>query len=351
MRAKTDNVDYIAAVLHGRRGGMAEGSRLEALSRLRTMPQLSHEVFPGQTIATAGEMHREWITLQVGELMELASHLEPKWAALIHWVAMRYALGNLKTTIRGFVSGAGKDRVLLQHIPMPKELEVELASLGACQSLEELIHLMSRGPPWLADAMEMTSARSRLFMMESVLDHGYFLELIKRTARLRGEEGRYARDLMSQWVDAFHVMLVARGHLTYHIEPSLLRPMHVEGSHISRSRFHAMLAAADAVILARLVLGRAIDALPRMAEEQGDVPSNPAISALETCVRNRSCRLAHQVFRKSHMGEGAIVAFTELRRIEVENLTTLSEGVRLGKEEDAIRSRFVSRVATEVSHV
>ena len=44
MRKLTDNQDYVAALLHGRRSGMAEGARLQALCRTGTVADLAREV-------------------------------------------------------------------------------------------------------------------------------------------------------------------------------------------------------------------------------------------------------------------------------------------------------------------
>lgn len=351
MRSKTDNLDYIASVLHGRHGRMAEGARLEALSRLRTLPELAHEALPNHKSESALDMQCEWTRRFVEEVMDLASYMTRKWAALLQWLAMRCVVENLKSTLRGFTSESQEDGARRHHIPVPRDFEMDLAGLEDAQSLEEFIRLMSRGPRWQVKTAELMTDPLHRFLLESALDHGYFLELMQRAEGLGGEEGRHARDLVSQTVDSFHLMLAARGHLTYRLERSLLSPMHVMGSRISRLRFRAMLASPDAGFLASLVLGRAIDVLPHKAEKGEDARQTSALAALEACAWNRSWRLAQRAFRHSHMGEGAVVGFVELRRIEIANLITLSEGIRMRTGEDAIRSRFVPRSEGEVLHV
>ncbi len=42
-----DDMDRLAAVLHGRRSRMAEAERLNALCRMRTLPELAGTIFPG----------------------------------------------------------------------------------------------------------------------------------------------------------------------------------------------------------------------------------------------------------------------------------------------------------------
>jgi vacuolar-type H+-ATPase subunit C/Vma6 len=51
------------------------------------------------------------------------------------------------------------------------------------------------------------------------------------------------------------------------------------------------------------------------------------------------------------MGFGVVVGYVALRRLEVANLITISEGIRTGAGEDVIRARMVPRVEREASHV
>jgi vacuolar-type H+-ATPase subunit C/Vma6 len=44
------------------------------------------------------------------------------------------------------------------------------------------------------------------------------------------------------------------------------------------------------------------------------------------------------------MGLGAAIAFTALRRVELANLITISEGIRNGMEPAAIRRRLIPSV-------
>jgi vacuolar-type H+-ATPase subunit C/Vma6 len=50
------------------------------------------------------------------------------------------------------------------------------------------------------------------------------------------------------------------------------------------------------------------------------------------------------------MGLGAVIAFTALRRVELANLITISEGIRNGMEAAAIRTRLIPGVG-EAPHV
>jgi vacuolar-type H+-ATPase subunit C/Vma6 len=85
---------------------------------------------------------------------------------------------------------------------------------------------------------------------------------------------------------------------------------------------------------AQLAVGPVLSRLPE--DEEG-----LDAATLETLAWNRYLRLARRAFRNNHMGLGAVVAFTAIRRIEVANLITLSEGIRTDMEPDVIRRRLV----------
>ena len=69
-----------------------------------------------------------------------------------------------------------------------------------------------------------------------------------------------------------------------------------------------------------MAAGRAVFAGP---EER-----DPA--ALEALARARYAALARRAWRGSHMGFGAVAGYAALRRLYVEDMTSLAEGLRLG---------------------
>jgi len=51
------------------------------------------------------------------------------------------------------------------------------------------------------------------------------------------------------------------------------------------------------------------------------------------------------------MGVGAVVGYFGVRRMEIANLITLSESIRLGLGEREARERLLPRAELEVTHV
>jgi vacuolar-type H+-ATPase subunit C/Vma6 len=353
QRGTTANLDFLAARLHGRRGRMAEGRRLADLSRLRTIRQLASELFPGAETESAAEIQRRLVRSLADEVLGMATHLSSAGAALLYWLAARFQVENLKIVVRSILGGA-EPAVRGRHlVPLPREYGFAAEALVASASLGELIRRLEHGI-WgrsLAAAVRSCGAAPSAFCIEGMLDRHYFRELLARARALEGEERRLVEPLILQEIDTFHLMLVARGRFGQRLGAELLLPFHVAGAGISERCFAAMLTDPDLRTAAGRAVGRALDGLPPVptGSSEDRVASVPA--ALAALAANRFLRLANRAFRRSHMGLGAVVAFVAVRRVEVANLITLTEGIRARVPEEQLRARLVPRRLAEVPHV
>ena len=90
MRAlTTTNLDYLTARLHGRRSRMAEGDRLDALCRLRSVSELARHVWPDSDVQTVAEFQRRLVEELVREMSEFLPLLDESGARLIEWMLVR----------------------------------------------------------------------------------------------------------------------------------------------------------------------------------------------------------------------------------------------------------------------
>jgi vacuolar-type H+-ATPase subunit C/Vma6 len=152
--------------------------------------------------------------------------------------------------------------------------------------------------------------------------------------------------MVYQEVDIFHLMLVARGKFHYSLTPEMLRPLHVTGTRIPRALFADMLNDPDLYTSVGRVAERVLDATS-FEHATNDGSTAVDASALEGLAWKRFFRLANMAFRQSHMGLGAIMGYVSLRRVEVANLITISEGIRNGLAAETIRGRLIPRTEVE----
>ncbi len=350
-RPQVNDLDYLAARVHGRRSRVAEGARLEALCRVRQLAALSEAVCPGVEIHSAAELQRRLVEDLVRELSSMLTHLEGPGAALLAWILVRFQVENMKVLARGFVNRTPVE-VLREHLAtLPHDFALNAPALATAQSLDGFVEWLPLGPPRqsLRALASLYHDQSRPFFLEAALDQGYLQELLTRAGQLSGEDKDLIQPMALQEVDAFHLMLVVRGRFNYGLAPASLLPLHVRWSGIPSERFSAMLAAPDLPTAAGLAVGRAIDVLPA---ELGTSETAAAVDAatLEALCWKRFLRLAQRAVRRSHMGLGSIFGYVGIRRVEVANLITLSEGIRTGAAEEAIRKRLVPRAGLEAAH-
>lgn len=311
-----NNLDYLAVRLHGRRSRMAEAGRLDALCRAGSIAELSHAVLADTEFQAAADLQRRLVQDLAGELAGFRGYAGRAGSALIEWMLVRFQVENLKVLARGSAT-----------TPPSGDFATR----------------MPKGP--LRDgflrAATIYRDQPRPFFLEAALDRAWLAELLARADAVSGEDEEVIRALVCQETDIFHLMLVARGRFHYGLAPELLLPLHVAGTNIPRVRFAAMLADPDLATAAGRAVGRVIDSLPAETDA----------AALEALAWNRFARLANRAFRRSHIGLGAVVGYVALRRVEIANLITLSEGVRAGIAGETIRARMTPRAGLEAAHV
>ncbi len=349
----SDNLDFLAARLHGWRSQMAEGARLDALCRVRTLPQFASEVLSGAETDSALNIQRQLVQELAREVTGIAAQLSSAGAELLRWLAVRFQVENLKIVLRGIVTGIRPDSLPPHLMALPREFALDTEAAAAVKSVDELVSFLPRGAlrKSLGKAVDLYGKETRPFFFEAALDRGYFEELLAHTEALTGGDKELVKPLVLQEIDTYHLMLVARGKFSHRLEATALLPMHVFGTGIPRERFTAMLADPDLRTAATRALGRAIDALASTPGEGGEAASTMAPTDLEALAWNRFLRLANRAFRRSHMGLAAVVAFVEMRRVEVANLITLSEGIRAQLPEEQVRARLIPRRSLEAARV
>jgi len=269
---------------------------------------------------------------------------------LFEWLLIRFQAENLKVLLRSCLAKIPFEDCQGSLLELPRDLALDTRSLTAAGSLHAFVQLLPRG------AFRESLARAALhdapqpFFSEVALDRTYFQELIARTRQLSGEDREAAAALAQQEADTFHLMLVVRGRFHHGLTPGELLPLHVGGTRIPRARFADMLADTDLHAAMTRAVGRALDELPP-ERGTGEVATAPDAAAIEALAWKRFARLANRTFRQGHVGLDAVVGYVGLRRAEVANLITLSEGLRLGVAADMLLARMIPRAGMEVGHV
>jgi vacuolar-type H+-ATPase subunit C/Vma6 len=353
IRTVVNDRDYLAARLHGRRSRMAEAGRLDALCRSRTLSECAFAIFPEIELATARAFQRRSVQSLIQELSWLRAAWSGAEGRLLDWLLVRFRVENLKVLLRTCLAKIPDGQCHEHLVALPKDLALDAGSLLKADSLTAFLRLLPREDAFRRTLEHSLAAEPKPpnpFFCEAVLDRKYFQELLARAGQLRGEDTEIIAALAKQEADTFHLMLVARGRFHHGLTHVQLLPLHVAGTRLSRARFAAMLGDAELRPAMERAVGRALDELPPQHEAGEGTPSFDAVT-VEALAWKRFARLANRIFRQGHVGLGAIIGYAGLRRVEMANLITLSEGLRLGLPAGTLRARMIPRRELEVAHV
>ncbi len=329
MQALKDS-DYLAARLRGRRARLAEGPRLDALCALGAPAALAAAVLPGSA-AAPGALQRALAAAFVGEARWIAGCLGGAWGAYASWQAGRFGLLNVKTALRGLAAGAARGEIAAALWPLPpgEGCGPELAAAAGPGALPGLL----RPGPLRASLERALASGLDLFLTEAALDRDYLARQAGLCGRLGGGDGAAAEALAAQESAAFNLLTAARGRFFHAYSKEALLPLYAPGPGLDPRRFARLLAVPSAADLRAPAAGSAVDG----------GPPEPDLSALEALAWRRQYRLAAGAFRSAATGAGAAAAYLALRRAELANLASVSEGLRLGVEAGSLRRRLIPR--------
>jgi len=144
---RVNNLDYLAARLHGRRSRMAEAERLEALSHLQDVCELGRAVYPNSEYHSALEFQRRLAQDLLQEICGFLRHLEGPGGELLAWMLVRFQVENMKVLLRHFIHRTPLEREGGHLLSLPPDLALDAQGLGAAVSLEEFTERLPSGTP------------------------------------------------------------------------------------------------------------------------------------------------------------------------------------------------------------
>jgi V/A-type H+-transporting ATPase subunit C len=336
------DLDYLVARLHARRSNMAEAERLDGLCRIRSLPDFFRAIYPESELKGLIGFQRLLINELINEFSGFRAYICGPGADLLDWTLVRFQVENLKVLIRICLTKIPFEEVNEHLIPLPKEFVLNIQRLAKAESPADFVRLIPKGllQENLEKALEIYREYPQSFFFEVALDCGYFKGLVSKTEELLGEDREIVRPMVYQEADIFNLMLIARGKFYYGLTPTILRAFYVSGTRIPRTLFASMLNDTNLSTAVNRIAERVLDVeLFKYGPKEGSNAIDASI--LEGLAWKRFFRLANLTFRQSHMGLAAIIGYMGLRRVEVANLITISEGIRIGISGETIRARLI----------
>ena len=352
----THDLDYLTARLHARRSRMAEAKRLDDLCQQRTLSDLFSAVNYVESVPRIAAFQRWLLRELLREFAFCLRYLHGAEYDFIHWLRCRFQVENLKVLRRGFLNQLPADAVASHFVMLDDADRLDLPALLQSSNLEELSKRLPDS--WLRSQWEAVTNRvpeaASGFAWESGLDAAYLRELFLRAERLAEPDKTGVVPLVEQRIEAFQLMLAVRGKFIHALSAEALWALwalRVVDAGPLAQRFRRLLKAPDLAALQEVAVAHSVDEWPVVRESASADALD--FGDLERFTQNRLWRLANRAFRGSHTGFAAVAAYLELRQLEVANLITLSEGLRLGVESARLSSRLRAgpRQSQEAVHV
>ncbi len=241
---------------------------------------------------------------------------------LIYWTE-RFEISNLKTLVRGKMTGEKPASLLARLTPMGAFGRLDAQDLVLAEDVTELLRRLEAG----AYAGIVRHARRAFeeshdpFILDAALDHGYYEGLARRAQPLENAAGAAFRRLMATLIDRINLVWLLRYRFNYNLPPAQVYFLLVASHYALPSSRLRQLAALGSVeeILADLPEGlrRDLDGITeiplvfaRMDRMAADVAAKvlhsgaPAIARAFAylILRERDLRSVRAVLRGRHLG-------------------------------------------------
>lgn len=330
--------DFINAKVRGMRSRLYESSRLLALCDARHLPDLVRRIYPQRPVGSCPEFERELTRDCLAELDLIRRYVNGPVLEALSWLMRRHQLANVKVALRHFLAGGSADSLAPLLVPAPRWLDLPLQEMLGAADLRGFVAAIPveelRTQAELA--MSEGDPADRPFRVEMGLDLGY----CERLGALATALPAKARSLVRLDIDGSALLSVLRAGRAYDMEFADIRPFLPVGSGTLDERAFAAVHEAEDLAAALSAIPRSV--LPAAARE-----GVAELADLEFALLLRMYRLANRYYYGDMLDVGVIVAYAYIKRVELANLTRLTESVRYGfpREEIVRRLLFAGRMS------
>lgn len=250
-------------------------------------------------------------------------------AFLVYWTE-RFEISNVKTLLRGKMTGERPAALLGRLIPMGAFGRLDVDDLVHAEDVSELLRRLEAGPyaGIVRLARRAFEENHDPFILDAALDRSYYEGLAHRAQPLENAAGASFRRLMGSLLDRINLVWLLRFRFNYNLPPAQVYFLLVASHHSlnsSRLRDLAALGSLDAIL----------DALPEslrnLMRGVDDIPG--VFAAMERATAEAADKVLHS-------GAPAIsraFAYLLLRERDLRAVRALLRGRHLGLPEADIR--------------
>jgi V/A-type H+-transporting ATPase subunit C len=254
--------------------------------------------------------------------------------ALLRYWATRFELANLKTLLRGKMTGRSYETLRDELVHLGGFCRVRLETLLLASDTAELLRLLEQSPyaDFARDMRRGLNQQQELFAIDATVDRHYYAGLASRARSVSGD----ARVLIGSMIDRVNLVWLLRYRFTYELPPAQAYYLLIPTGH--RLSHEAL------IELTRLEsLERVLEALPPPFQQmlQGARSASEVTRRLEYYTWDTALRILHG----RRFNPTRALAYMILRERDLRRVRAIVRGHRLKMDPQLIR------VATGLANV
>ncbi|HNQ04447.1 MAG TPA: V-type ATPase subunit [Thiobacillaceae bacterium] len=249
---------------------------------------------------------------------------------LVYWTE-RFEVSNLKTLLRGKMTGERPASLLHRLTPMGTFGHLDMRDLAHAEDVGELLRRLEAGPyaGIVRQARQAFEESRDPFLLDAVLDRGYYEGLVQRARALDDRGGVSLRRLMGPLIDRINLVWLLRYRFNYRLPPARVYFLLVASSYglpSSRLRELAALGSVEAVL----------EALPEpLRASLRGISDIPGVFAR---MEAEAAKLAGRVLHARAPAVCRAFAYLILRERDLRSVRAILRGRHLGLTQADIRA-------------
>jgi V/A-type H+-transporting ATPase subunit C len=256
---------------------------------------------------------------------------------LLYWT-QRFEISNLKTLLRGKMTGERPAALLSRLTPMGPFGRLDTEALAHVEDVAELFLRLEGGAyaPIARQARQAFEESHDPFQLDAALDRVYYEGLAQRARPLEQELGADFARLMGHYIDRINLVWLLRYRFNYHLPPAQVYYLLVNAHYgLSMSRLKVMASEGDmAGVLA--ALPARLRALLEGAADIGEVARR---------MEQRRLDAAEAVLRQSGAAFTRAFAYLILRERRLRDIRSVLRGRQLRLPREAIEATMGAYLA------
>ncbi|OYY94714.1 MAG: hypothetical protein B7Y41_03840 [Hydrogenophilales bacterium 28-61-23] len=208
---------------------------------------------------------------------------------LIYWTA-RFEVSNVKTLLRGKMSGERPAALLARLTPMGSFGRLDNQALAHTEDVGELLRKLEAGPyAGIVRHARRAFEQSRdPFNLDAALDRGYYEGLAQRARPLETGSGPGLRTLMANLIDRINLVWLLRYRFNYNLPPAQVYFLLVDAHYTLTGARLRELAAQDSL---DTVLAKLPQAMREQLVSVSDIPG--VFARMESVAAERALKILH----------------------------------------------------------